>query len=42
MTGLRDRLRDVPAPEPVLSRTREVALTSRQREILDDLGRFFD
>lgn len=42
MTGLRDRLRDVPAPEPVLSRTREAALTSRQREILDELGRIFD
>lgn len=42
MTGLRDRLRDVPAPEPVLSRTREAALTSRQREILDELGRIFE
>ena len=42
MTGLRDRLRGVPAPEPVLSRTREAALTSRQREILDELGRIFD
>ena len=42
MTGLRNRLRNVPAPEPVLSRTREVALTSRQRQILDELGRIFD
>ena len=42
MTGLRNRLRDVLAPEPVLSRTREAALTSRQREILDELGRIFD
>ena len=41
-TSLRDRLRDVPAPEPVLSREREAALTSRQREILDELGRIFD
>lgn len=42
MTSLRDRLRDVPAPEPVLSREREAALTDRQREILDELGRIFD
>ena len=41
-TSLRDRLRDVPAPEPVLSREREAALTARQREILDELGRIFD
>ena len=42
MTSLRDRLRDVPAPDPVLSREREAALTARQREILDELGRIFD
>lgn len=42
MTGLRDHLRHVPAPEPVLSRDREAALTARQREILDELGRIFD
>ena len=42
MTSLRDRLRDVPAPEPVLSRAREAALTGRQREIRDELGRIFD
>lgn len=41
-TSLRDRLRDVSAPEPVLSREREAALTVRQREILDELGRIFD
>lgn len=42
MTGLRDHLRTVPAPEPVLSREREAELTTRQREILDELGRIFD
>jgi len=42
VTGLRDRLREVPAPEPVLSRERETLLTERQREILDELGRIFD
>ncbi len=42
MTGLRDHLRTVPAPEPVLSREREAELTIRQREILDELGRIFD
>ncbi|MEM9521195.1 MAG: TetR/AcrR family transcriptional regulator [Actinomycetota bacterium] len=40
--GLRDRLRTVPAPPPVLSREREARLTDRQREILDELGRIFD
>ncbi len=40
--SLRDRLRQVPAPEPVLSRTREAELTARQRELLDELGRIFD
>ncbi|MEM9468138.1 MAG: TetR/AcrR family transcriptional regulator [Actinomycetota bacterium] len=42
MTDLRDRLREVPAPDPVLSREREAELTVRQREILDELGRIFD
>ena len=42
MTSLRELLREVPAPEPVLSREREAALTDRQREILDELGRIFD
>ena len=42
MTGLRDHLRSVPAPEPVLSRERAAELTDRQREILDELGRIFD
>lgn len=42
MTSLRDRLRAVPAPEPVLSREREAALTDRQREILDELGVIFE
>jgi AcrR family transcriptional regulator len=40
--SLRDRLRQVPAPEPVLSRRREAELTARQRELLDELGRIFD
>jgi AcrR family transcriptional regulator len=42
MGGMLDRLRGVPAPEPVLSRERADALTVRQREILDELGRIFD
>ena len=42
MSGMRERLRAVPAPEPVLGRDREAALTDRQREILDELGRIFD
>ncbi len=37
-----ERLRGVPAPAPVLSRERADALTTRQREILDELGRIFD
>ncbi len=41
-TSLRDRLRNVSAPEPVLRRAREAELTGRQREILDELGRIFD
>lgn len=39
---LHERLRTVPRPRPVLSRDRERALTSRQREILDQLGGLFD
>ncbi len=42
MTSLRDRLRGVPAPAPVLNREREAKLTGRQREILGELGRIFD
>ncbi len=42
MGGMLERLRSVPAPEPVLSRERADALTDRQREILDELGRIFD
>ena len=42
MSSLRDRLREVPAPEPALPREREAELTIRQREILDELGRIFD
>ena len=36
MTSLRDRLRDVPAPEPVLSREREAALTDRAAALGQD------
>ena len=42
MGGMLERLRGVPAPQPVLSRERADALTVRQREILDELGRIFD
>ncbi|MBT5581606.1 MAG: hypothetical protein HOJ56_14985 [Acidimicrobiaceae bacterium] len=42
MGGMLQRLRGVSAPEPVLSRERADALTVRQREILDELGRIFD
>ena len=42
MTEMLDRLRSVPAPRPVLTRDREGQLTTRQREILDELGRIFD
>ncbi len=37
-----ERIRAVAAPPAVLSRERERALTPRQREILDELGRIFD
>lgn len=42
MTSPGERLRAVAAPPPVLTRDREAALTTRQREILDELGRIFD
>lgn len=41
-TELEVRLRAVPAPTPVLDRDREVQLTPRQREILDELGALFE
>ena len=34
-----DVMRAVPAPKPVLTRQRDAELTTRQREILDELGR---
>jgi AcrR family transcriptional regulator len=36
------RLRAVPRPKPVLDRRRERSLTTRQRELLDQLGGLFD
>ena len=42
MTDLHDRLRSVPRPTPALSRDRERALTTRQREILDELTKVVD
>lgn len=39
---LHERLRSVPRPTPVLSREREQGLSTRQREILDQLGALFD
>ncbi len=39
---MRDELRSVPAPPPILSRSDEEALTRRQRELLDELGAIFD
>jgi AcrR family transcriptional regulator len=39
---LEARLRSVPRPTPVLPRDRERALTTRQREILAQLGALFD
>lgn len=35
-------MRSVPAPDPVLSRDREVELSNRQREILTELAAVFD
>ena len=37
-----ERLRAVPALKPLLDRDREQALTDRQRQILDELGRIFE
>ena len=37
-----ERLRAVARPRPLLDRTRERALTERQRELLDQLGPVFD
>jgi AcrR family transcriptional regulator len=42
MTSMLERLAAVPAPPPVLTRERAAALTPRQWEILDELGRLFD
>ncbi|MDZ7678991.1 MAG: TetR/AcrR family transcriptional regulator [Acidimicrobiales bacterium] len=39
---LQARLQSVPRPAPLLDRERERALTSRQREILDQLGGLFE
>lgn len=39
---LRERLREVPRPDPVLSRDRERSLTDRQRELLGQLTFLFD
>ena len=36
------RLREVPAPKPIISRQREEELTQRQREVLDQLSDLFD
>lgn len=42
VTGIEWRLRAIPRPTPVLARERERALTTRQRELLDQLGAVFD
>jgi len=39
---VQQRLRSVTRPRPLLDRTRERALTERQRELLDQLGHVFD
>ncbi len=41
MTGLLDIVRDVKGPRPVLTREVEDSLTSRQRELLDELHGVF-
>lgn len=41
-TDLLELLREVPAPEPVLSRERVRQLTGRQRDVLDRLVELFD
>ncbi len=40
--GLSHRLRAIPSPRPILDRDAEHKLTSRQREILDELGSMFE
>lgn len=42
MTVLVEEIRSVPRPDPVLDREREAALTTRQRELLDELSSVFD
>lgn len=41
-SSLLERLREVPAPEPMISRQREKELTSRQREVLIQLSDLFN
>ncbi len=41
-TEVERRIRAVPAPRPVLDRERERKLTTRQREVLDQLSSVFD
>ena len=42
VTELEDRIREVKGPRPILSHKRERALTTRQRQLLDDLTAVFD
>lgn len=42
VSELTRRIREVPGPTPVLGREHERALTDRQRDVLDQLGRLFD
>lgn len=42
MTELVERIRQIKGPRPLLSKRRENELTTRQREILDELGSVFD
>ena len=42
VSSLLVRLREVPAPKPVITRQREKELTTRQREVLDQLSDLFD
>ena len=41
-TEVADRLRAVPAPQPIMTRATERGLTKRQRDLLDQLGDLFD
>ena len=41
-TEISERIRSVPAPKPVLSRTKERQLTKRKRDLLDQLGELFN